>query len=143
MVAITNLTHLTLRDPPGLLRGRGHGTHVGSVGACAQQKPKRCGRKTSFYCPHSLFKCYLPVTWARQGREGGGGWGGCRRDPIPRRQRLASEAKSGEAGRGSGKWTPKAAASKQGEDWVEGTHELTPKTPGPVASADCPPLTYV
>ena len=62
---------LTLRRPPRMLRGRGHGTHVGSIGACPQQKRRGCGRKRrSFYCTNSLFKCYLPVTWAKLGRTG-------------------------------------------------------------------------
>ena len=42
----------------------------------------------SFYCTNSLFKCYLPVTWAKlvpnrgEGRagEGGGGGQGSRED---------------------------------------------------------------
>ena len=38
---------LTLRRPPRLLRGRGYGRHVGSVGACLQQKARGRERKTA------------------------------------------------------------------------------------------------
>ena len=42
---------LTLRRPPRLLRGRGYGRHVGSVGACLQQKARGRGRKAASRLP--------------------------------------------------------------------------------------------
>ena len=53
---------LTLRRPPRLQRGRGRGRHVGSVGACLQQKPRGRGRKTASRLPQDCL--------------GGGGGGG-------------------------------------------------------------------
>ena len=73
VVIIANvIVILTLRRPPRLLRGRGHGTHVGSVGACPQQKPRACGRKTgvSLHQQPSNVTCLSPCA------EGGGVWGG-------------------------------------------------------------------
>ena len=65
---------------------------------------------------NSLFKCYLPVTWAKLGRgQGRGGRRGHPKNAIKqqkvrgsRRQRPTSEVKSGEAAQVGGKWTPKS-----------------------------------